>query len=228
MVNIIDYIFLSESADSIKSPLTSAANFSEKFHTLWESEKPSYLRHYIINNVPYLFNTKPLLFEQIVQYLADKIKIPPSEIKLIGSAKTGFAISNPDYGKPFSPSSDLDFSIISEKLFNSLKEEFQYWATLYEKKEINAPNNRQKLFWDGNAVSVPKQIKNGHIDSYKIPNYNQFPMAKSLNNSLSLVVLNLKSHHDIEVKKASARVYKSWQTFEAQIRRNTSAVLGSL
>jgi hypothetical protein len=65
----------------------------------------------------------------------------------------------------------------------------------------------------------------GHIDSYKIPNWYEFLFTQTINNSLSLIVLNLKTIYSIEVKGASARIYRSWDTFAKQIKLNADHVL---
>lgn len=227
MVDIQSYINLSATATSINGILTNPKKFSEDFKNIYDSEKKSFLRHYIINNSPYLFKTNPILFEQLTQYLADKLEINPSGVKLIGSAKTGFSISNPpDYGKPFRPESDLDFSVINEDIFNSLEEEFKSWAIQYVDKSIFPKNDRSKVFWDNNLYEVPKyQLKNGFIDTYKIPNYTEFLVAQKINSALSLIVINLKTKYAIEVKGASARVYRSWNTFTKQLNLNTEKIL---
>ena len=230
MVNIQNYITLSPTALSIVDTYAKPDQFSKDFKSIYESEKKSFLRHYIINNCPFVFQTSPILFEQITQYLADKIEINTSNIKLIGSAKTGFSISNPpDYGRPFGKKSDLDFSIIDEGVFYVLKDEFNLWADKYSNKLITPTNQVSKFFWDNNLYEVPMyQLKNGFIDTYKIPNLDQFPVAQKVNNALSLIVINLKNKYAIEVKSASARVYRSWNTFARQIKLNTEVILSKV
>jgi hypothetical protein len=227
MVDIQNFFNLSKTASSINDHLTNSEEFHENFKNINENEQTSFLRYHIINNTPFLFKTNPLLFEQITQYLADKLDINASEVKLIGSAKTGFSISNPpNYGIPFTQRSDLDFSIISEDIFVQLEEEFNSWAYQYQNEIITAKTNREKTLWDANLYEVPMyQLKNGLIDTYKIPNLTEFSTAISINNSLSLIVLLLKKKYSIEVKYATARVYKSWNTFERQIKLNTSRIL---
>ncbi len=227
MVDILNYINLSQTASSINSHLTVANEFSENYKNIYAKEQESFLRHYIVNNSPFLFKTNPILFEQLTQYLVDKLEISPSEVKLIGSAKTGFSISYPpDYGVPFSKKSDLDFSIISEDIFFQLEDEFRSWADQYRNKAITAKTEYIKRIWDANLYEVPTyQLKNGLIDAYKIPNWNEFPIAKTINSSLSLMVINLKDKYSIEVKGASARVYSSWSKFARQIKLNTTKIL---
>lgn len=227
MVNIQNYLNLSKTATLVISNFAKPDEFANNYKSVQEIEKKSFLRHYIVNNSPYLCKDYPLLFEQLTQYLADKLEINPLEVKLIGSAKTGFSISDPpDYGKPFRKESDLDFSIINEEIFNLLEDEFNSWADQYRNKSITPPNDNSRINWDNNLFEVPKyQLKNGLIDTYKIPNWYEFSTAQKINSSLSLIVINLKNIYSIEVKGASARVYRSWNTFTGQIKFNTEKIL---
>lgn len=230
MIDIQDYIALSKTATSINSLYANSDEFYKNYKTVHEGEKKSYLRHYIVNNTPFIFKTTPLLFEQLTQYLADKLEITTSEVKLIGSAKTGFSISTPpDYGKLFSKTSDLDFSIINEDIFISLQEEFNSWANQYRTKSIMPKGEKEKYNWDNNLFEVPTyQLSNGLIDTYKIPNWYEFTTAQKINNSLSLIVINLKQKYSVEVKGASARVFRSWGTFVKQLRLNTEDILNKV
>lgn len=229
MVNIQNYLNLSKTATSVNKTFTEHGEFSENYKGIYPLEKQSFLRHYLVNNIPFIFKNNPILFEQLTQYLADKIEISPSEVKLIGSAKTGFSMSKPpDFGKPFSKNSDLDFSIINEDIFYSLQDEFNSWSFQFKNEIIKAKNERQDFFWNDNIVKVPTQMKNGHIDTYKIPNFYEFPIAQKINNSLSLIVINLKNIYSIEVTGASARVYLSWNSFARQIKINTESILSKV
>jgi hypothetical protein len=227
MANLLDYIQLSEPALGVKEIYTLPQEFSDNYKSIFETERVSFLRHYIINNKPFAFDEKPLLFEQIAKYLSDSIKVPVADIRLIGSAKTGFTISSKEYGKKYSNKGrDLDFSIINEDLFFSLKDEFESWLSDF-KMNVLLPNNPTEAFyWKDNSINVPTQLARGFIDSYKIPNYPDFPNARKINNCMSLIVLHLNALYSIEAKGASSRVYKNWNTFINQVKLNTETVLG--
>ncbi|RYX87028.1 hypothetical protein EON73_02255 [bacterium] len=226
MVNILDYINLSKTSNEIVNVYSTSNQFRDYYYAVSDSEKRSIIRHFIINNVPHVFKEKPVLYEQLIQYFADKLQISTNDIKLIGSAKTGFSISPPpNYGKKFGSHSDLDFSIINSDIFFTLEAEFNTWANQYKNKEISS-TAKQELYWNQNLYEVPKyQLKNGFIDSYKIPNRSNFPTTQKLNNSLFLISTNLNKFHSIEVKGASARVYKSWDSFSKKVNQNIDIVL---
>ena len=226
MVDIRDYIYLSKTADSIDNSFSTPVAFKDYYQTVGSNEKNSLIRHFIVNNIPYAFKDKPILYERITQYLADKLQISPTEIKLIGSAKTGFSISPlPTYGKPFGRHSDLDFSIINEELFNKLKDEFNKWSVRFKSKQIEANNLREEFYWFQNLDSGLRQLNNGFIDTHFIPNRELFFMTRKINNSLWLIQKYLEQTHQLKVKKASASIYKSWHSFVGRLNRNTYSVM---
>lgn len=224
MANIIDYIQLSERAEKVVELFTTSDAFLKNYLEFDELEQKSYLSHLVVNNVSYAFKSKPLLYEQIAQYLADKMEVSKNQIKLVGSAKTGFSVSpQPTYGRKFNENSDLDFAIIDETLFSRAITDYKLWKKNFTDGKY--PKELHNKYWIDNLENLKHQNNRGFIDTYKIPNYIEFSTTQTLNNSLSLIVNNLERHHNIKVKNASARIYKDWKTFTKQLRLNTESVL---
>lgn len=229
MVDIRDYINLSKTASSINNSFSVPADFKNLYFNIGNKEKRSLVRHFIVNNVPYAFKDMPILYEQITQYIADKLEITPTEVKLIGSAKTGFSISPPPtYGKTFGVHSDLDFSIVNEELFFKLEDEFENWADQFKANEISPNNETERSYWIQNQDTVPRQLKNGFIDTHYTPNRESFVMTKRINHSLSQIQRYLEQTHNIKVKNVSASIYKSWHSFAGRLNRNTESVMNKV
>ena len=229
MADIRDYLKISSSANLINNIFTTPENFSKNYWNVVELERKSFLRYYIVNNTPFLFKEAPFLFEQLTQYLADKLQINSSEIKLIGSAKTGFSISPPpDYGKPFGSHSDLDFSIVNEHFFDLIKTEYSNWSEKYLSKELIPKNANQEYYWNANLETGKNQIKRGFIDTNKIPNYSMFEHTQKLNNSLSLITINLSKMHSIVITHCTGSIYKNWSSFASRLKHNTESILRKL
>lgn len=223
MINIIDYLNKSPISEiSIEKVRTS--NFlRENYFKLNNHEKKSLLNFLLIGNFCYAFNKRPIVYEQITQYIADKFNLIKSQIVLIGSAQTGFAIDPQNYGREFSPKSDLDFAIVSKTLFEKASNDFELWIKKTENNEYS--ENEKNRYWRDNQINLKSQMKKGFFDTYKIPNFTEFKTTQQINNSLSLVVSNLKTLYHMEVKGASVRIYKDWNTFNNQIRINIESVL---
>jgi hypothetical protein len=226
MVDIRNYMTMSGTASSVKDIFITPNEFYESYNKIFDRERKSFIRHILINNVPFAFKNQPLLFEQIVQYLSDKLEVSPSNIKIIGSGKSGFSMSPPpDYGSSFGQNSDLDFSIVYDELFYELENEFNSWAEQYQNGQLSPKNLNQKKYWSLNLVVCPKTLRRGFIDLNKIPSYDQFIKTRTMNNSLYLIKEKLDKIYNLKIKKASIRVYKNWPTFSNQLKLNTETVL---
>jgi hypothetical protein len=226
MVDIRNYITLSKTATAISNAYSIPTDFKNYYNTIDYREKKSLVRHFIVNNIPFAFKDKPILYEQITQYIADKFYISPTEVKLIGSAKTGFSISPlPNYGKDFGQHSDLDFSIVNDDLFTDLENEYNNWSDLFKTRQIQPHNKNEESYWYQNLESGQRQLKRGFIDTHFIPNREQFPTTKKINNSLWLIQKFLDEKHGIKVKKVSASFYKKWNSFAGRLNTNTENVM---
>lgn len=225
MSNINQYIKLSPIALGIKRVYEKSDNFSANYAILGFKEQQSYINHIIVNNTPFAFKEMPILWEQIILYLAETLSVNFNEIKIIGSAKTGFSISPESYGKSFSATSDLDLTIISNNLFDKLKTEFEEWNNLYNNQKLLPLNATEEKYWPQNLEVIPKNIYRGFIDTHKIPNREQFPFTQKINQTCYLLGYKLNEFHKIPNNKISLRVYKNWDAFYKQLRLNTELVL---
>lgn len=229
MSNIHEYLKLSETANSIQSLFSSQGDLVLYYRNVQLRERKAVIRHFIVNNVPFVFRCKPILFEQLTQYLSEKLDVATSEIKLIGSAKTGYSMSPPPkWGMHFGPHSDLDFSFINEKLFATMMGEFNNWSELYQSDQIRASNMNEQTYWSQNMKNVPGQLKRGFIDSHFIPNREQFRLTRTVNNNLWFIKKGLQDFHGVLIKKASARIYKNWKSFYEVLNFNIENVVNRL
>jgi len=229
MVDIRNYSKLTHTATSIVDLFANPNDFKNYYRNVSSNEVKSLVRHFIVNNKPFAFNEKPMLYEQLTQYVADKLNITATEIKLIGSAKTGFSISPPpDYGKGFGSHSDLDFSIVSSKIFKELEMEFANWVDLYENREIEPNNSTEEKYWKQNLSSGIDQIEMGFFDTKFIPNREPFLLTKKINNSMWHIKNSLEVNHKIVLTRATASIYKDWNSFAARLNRNTKHVMDKL
>ena len=225
MVKISDYLRITQDCKNIKMLYITPELFKEYYQKLEKNERNSLLSHIVIKNIPFVFKDVPLLFEQIVQYLSTLLNLEHDDIKLIGSAKTGFSVSpKPDYGKTFSSESDLDFTIINEKLFCTLENEYNSWKDAY-RNQLIIPKDSEKYYWDINIPHLQKTIARGFIDTNKIPTRNICPYIQIINNAMYLINVKLKEYHNIVTSKASTRVYKDYNSFYKQLVLNTDKVL---
>lgn len=189
-------------------------------------EQISLLLHYIIDNSPFAFKEKPLLYEQMRQFIAMKIAVDPNDIKLIGSAKTGFSISTDEFGRAYNTDSDFDFAIINKEIFDNLCNEYSRWKQEYMQGHISPKNERERGHWNANIEVVKNNIKRHFIDVGKLPALkNVCPVAQNILNTMWQVKENLEKYNKIYIRKASARIYSDFSSFYGQTALNISYVM---
>ncbi len=229
-MNVSDFIHSSKELASVKGYYVSADDFLMAYTKLNDIEKKSLVLHYIMDNSPFAFTNiyqKPILYEQIKQYISHILDVNISHIKLIGSTKTGFRMDTEDYGAVYSKTSDLDFMIIDDRLFSVLQSEFYIWENAYLKeKSIEPKNENEKKYWDYNKTILQRSIGLGFIDTKFMPNRTDLlPTNSKVNNTMSLVVRNLKSQYGFITKGASMRVYNNTNSYYCQQVRNIEAII---
>lgn len=228
-IGINDFIYESDVVNSVNTIYISPEHFIETYEsTVSELERMIILRHIIRFNLPFIFKDKPLIFEQIRSYLSYLLNIEEGEILIIGSSKTGFSMSPKQYGKVFSEQSDVDFTLINQRLFNNLKNDFDTWRDHYTNKKIQLPASEKETdLWNENLIVVKRNLNRGFIDSWKLPNRKCCPQAKQINNAMSLINLKLKEKFAIITDHASARIYKDFNSFYAQLKLNIDWIIKS-
>lgn len=229
-MNVGDFIYKSKNLSKIKGHYANPDEFLQAYKKFSIVERKSLVMHFIMDNSPFAFMAvyeKPLIFEQVRQYISHILDVDVNHIKLIGSTKTGFRMGIKDYGAPYSKASDLDFMIIDEGLFLTLAGEFAEWKKAYQKEGVlNPRGDFERRCWDENMRILPTTIGLGFVDTYKMPNRNDYlPMNSKVNNTMSNVVRNLKSEHGFSTKGASMRVYRDFESCFCQQNRNFEQIL---
>lgn len=195
-------------------------------------DREAVVRLWLSEGLPFVFRNHPAIFEATRVWLSKRIDVDPKEITIIGSARIGYSLAGSQFGKPFSSKSDLDFSIISAALLTKLVDEFKCFKKDYNSGEIQPRNGSEKRYWSENLSVCENNLKKGFLDTNKIPNYNRYPTAKNINNSMWLVVHRideLKESQKIEkFGRSSARIYRNWEKFVNQCTLNLHYTINKL
>lgn len=168
--------------------------------------------------IPYVFRNCPALYESIRGWLGATIGVHPKLITLIGSSRLGYSLAPaPRYGNPFNAESDLDFSVVSSSLFEHCSNTFQAWKEDYQNEIVRPANAMEEKYWSCNVAEVPRNLGRGFIDPWKIPLRPQYRIAQQLHQAMWGVTVRLKlSSSNVQVKKASIRVFRDWHAFVSQ------------
>lgn len=130
---------------------------SQVYQDILDGKTSDYIiEKHILHNVPFYFKDNMNLYFEIKKCISKKFNIPITNIFLVGSGQFGFSL-NPikeyrdfieeDNEETNTKASDLDFAIISTKLFDEI------WAELYDFRINNIPHNKEddkkfKMFKD--------------------------------------------------------------------------------
>ena len=222
-IRIGKYVHACPCTEEVKSTYLSADNFIKIYRSIdSELDRKILLRHIVRFNTPYVFRDSPLIYEQIRNYLADRLRLEVSEILIIGSAKTGFSMSTEEYGKVFSEQSDLDFTIVNRDLFKQLQAEYKTWKELYvNDKSVMPKNEIERKYWDENIKVVANNLKRGFVDCRKLPTRKCCPTVMNINDAMWLITERLKCCFNIKVTHSSARIYQDLMSFYNQFKYNT-------
>ena len=154
-------------------------------------------RLWLSEGIPSVFLTCPAVYDTMRYWLGERLEVHPKEIGLVGSAHLGKSLDPCKIGTPFIPNeSDLDLFIVSENLFERLKTDFFTWSCDFKNGKINPHEGERMRYWKNNYKDVPKNIKRGFIDAYKIPSRLENLTAQKVQLTMERLVKRLKSTHN--------------------------------
>lgn len=185
-----------------------------------EEDRIAIARLWLSEGIPYAFKNYPGLYETIRTWLASRLSIHAKDISITGSARLGSSLNPKQLGKTFNENSDLDFFIISEKIFNNLKTDFNKWSSDYEEGLI-IPSNVEKEFWKDNLTRGIKLFDRGFFDPHLIPNRESYPEVQNISQTMYLLKRKLEETINApKISKVSIRCYKNWSDYVRQVSIN--------
>lgn len=193
---------------------------------LGEDEVKSFLRQWIAEGIPFAFRECPLVYEHLRSWMGYRLRVEPRNITIIGSGRLGWSLSSgQEFGKQFSQKSDLDFAVISDKLFANVVADFQLWKSKIDRGE--------ERFVDGHGRKsmdvLPANIAQDFIDAYKMDYHRYLQHVVIVTNTESYGWQKLQSTEGApSVRELSIRVYADFEAFFRQMKLNLDTTLASL
>lgn len=184
----------------------------------WDVDRFAIARQWLSEGIPFAFQGCPAVYESLRSWLSEKLDVEAKEISLTGSARLGSSLSakKEKFGKPFGPESDLDLFVVSEKLFQSMCDDFLRWSSDFQNRNILPNNKREKKCWSDNNYRGPNLIERGFMDSWMIPIRGGYD-SKKIHQTMWELHEKLKATENAPIiSKASLRCYKSWKSYERQ------------
>lgn len=180
-------------------------------------------RLWLSEGIPFAFKEVPALYESVRTWLAVRLDVHAKEISLTGSARLGSSIVPGKAGKVFNEGSDLDWFVVSQGLFDRIKEEFLRWSFEYESRGVRPPNETAAKCWLDNNSRGPSLIHRGFIDSWMVPNLPAYTTTMRISQSMWLLVEKLRlTPNAPHPSRASIRCYSSWSSYVQQMCINLS------
>ena len=210
-----------KSPDSLKeltSPYPDPQDLLEAAHSGGEPARIALAQLWLSEGIPYAFRCCPAIYESVRSWLSAQLGVHAKEISMVGSARLGKSPAPEKLGDPFDENSDLDIFIVSNCLFESLREDFCRWSFDFENEKLSPRNRRETIYWPENNKRGPNMIRRGFIDAKMIPNLPDYPTAQRINDAMWRLVEKLKiTTNAPQPKKASVRCYYSWDSFVQQV-----------
>ena len=218
---------LSPAATSLDSR-PSAATLLASLAVMSPHERTGFLRLYLSEGIPFAFSSAPMVFEAARVWLGSAARVFPRDIAIIGSGKIGYSLSPSKYGRAYGPHSDLDVLIVSKDCFDSLGRLYSTWAEDYHAGRAKPKSERERGFWVENVEICRRNVSKGFLDVDLIPAI--YPAASpnfhELQYRLSTKLAATKGSP--KFKRASFRIYQTWDDCGAQLMRSLHNLIRSI
>lgn len=129
-----------------------AAELKERLATCARGDLPGVVRELVVDREPHCFVEDRALFPKVRAHLARDLRINPVDVRLVGSGCVGYSIAPDTFPREFHSGSDLDFAIVSEKLFDAAWDVLLTWGhprrhTLPQHERAWFETRKDEVFW---------------------------------------------------------------------------------
>lgn len=201
----------------LTNPYPAAKSVLEVASKGGEQARIALARLWLSEGIPFAFKECPGLYESVRTWLSGWLGVTAKEISLTGSARLGESLSPEQVGKPFDEKSDLDIFVVSNVLFEKLREDFRSWSFDFESGKVQPTNSREARFWRDNNARGPRVIQRGFLDSRMIPNISPYATTMKINHAAWLLIEKLRVTAGApKAASASLRCYESWEAYVRQ------------
>ena len=226
MNNLIVPFSLSSKNQNLRGTYPTPQEVKDAFYSANEEERYGIIRLWITEGIPHAFKNAPLLYEEIRQFISNGVNVHSKEVTLVGSGRIGYSLKKKVWGKPFTNKSDLDFTIISNVLYNNLVIDFQKWVGDIESKRLTPKTVYELKGWLGSIEVVNRNIPNGFIYTKNLLPYKEYPAVRKCYSTMYILKDKLSETRDApKVSDASIRVYSDWKSCIRQLNINFKTAL---
>ena len=185
-------------------------------------------RLWISEGIPFAFSECPWLYEDFRASIAERLDIDAKQISIAGSGRLGYSLAPKKWGEAYRPdSSDLDWFAVSDGLFERLCENFERWRADYASGEVKPDSERERYYWAKNRDETPSRLERGFVDSYRVPNWEQYGAFLATNRCLEDLSVKLLGQNEAPKPpgRLTLRCYRDWRAYERQMTVSLQAVV---
>lgn len=191
-----------------------------------DTERDGIIRLWMTEGIPFAFAGQPLLYEEIRQFMATNVKIYPKDITMVGSGRIGYSLKPKVWGKVFSNSSDLDFTIVSRQLFADLEQDFKLWSEDLRLRKINVASKRELTNWLKSIDTLHRNIPKGYMQLRDFPSNSRYPTASRCFSTIQSLKKRVAATTLLsDISDASIRIYPTWGQCIRRIKINMKSAL---
>lgn len=226
MNNIIFPFTLSPSSQNLKGLYPTSQEIKKVFSNASEGERYGIIRLWITEGIPYAFRNEPLIYEEIREFISKGVNVHPKDVTLVGSGRIGYSLKKKVWGRTFTNSSDLDFTIISEELYSKLVADFKKWVSDIESKKLKPQTQNELKGWLGSIEVVDRNIPQGFIYTKNLLPYSNYPTVRKCYAAMNKLQERLSQTKNApKISDASIRVYSDWKSCVRQLQINFKTAL---
>ena len=226
MTNVIFPFSLSPRSQTLKDLYPTPADIKDVFSNASESERHGIIRLWITEGIPYAFKDEPLIYEEIREFISRGVNVHSKDITLVGSGRIGYSLKKKVWGRSFTTSSDLDFTIISNELYSKLVMDFKKWVGDIESGKLIPKSSNELKSWLGSIEVVHRNIPQGYIYTKNLLPYSNYPTVRKCYGTMKKLQERLSKTENVsKISDVSIRVYADWRYCIRQLQINFKSAL---
>lgn len=177
---------------------------------------------WLCEGIPFAFQSHPAAFGAVCEWLSGRMHISFRDIGLTGSARLGYSLNPRKFGAQYTEeTSDIDLFVVNQRWFENLSQEACAFVEDLRSGSVAPSNEAQRRYWPDNASTVVSNIKNGFIDSWKVPTLDRYEAFCDIGQAAYGFHLNLEKWIGRKfIKRTKIRVYTDWEHARKQMSYN--------
>jgi hypothetical protein len=175
---------------------------------LQEQPLDDILDRYVFGGVPYVFRGRPANADTLYYHLSKRLSVEAKNIRIVGSAKTGFSLSPDNFPRRFTPTSDIDVVVVDERLFDTVWTTMLKWHYPRRTEGLPAPDRdwarhrRREIYW---GWFSPEEIK---FEGLSFPDV--LKPVRDISTSWFDAFRTLSHFVEFTSRDVNGRLYRTW------------------